>query len=262
MKTCFILVFILFSCIIGYSQVNTTSNITTETPNEYYLQVKQFSEFIDRFNYESDWKGNRISSDFAQKHPRKAYLSYLLNASDPRLSITSDSSYNKVCDTFFSEAVNPENPLHITLFSDQVTAKAKVSISYLGKDYGIVIYFTPEVLNDRSGKWTINKVEADCFNTMNDSLSSHFISPNSHETSFINLKRMEALSNPIFFMSTEIATDTTLQFMTEIAAGNLKIKNIEKVTYLINLSDWQITVDEFIRSNYNSGWLISNIEKL
>lgn len=89
----------------------------------------------------------------------------------------------------------------------------------------------------------------------------HFIAPNSNETSFINLKRMEQLSNPIYFMSEKVTTDTTLLFMTEVAAGRLTINHIEKVIYLISFPGWQITTEEFIRSNYNSGWLISNITR-
>ncbi|HAM97303.1 MAG TPA: hypothetical protein DCQ26_01725 [Marinilabiliales bacterium] len=237
------------------------SSITTETPDQYYLQVKQFGEFIDRFNYVSDWKGNRIGNDFEAKFPRFHYLGYLFNKEDVRQQNLADSNYRKLCNQFLREVVDPAAPQFISLFSGQVTAKALVNINYRGKNQNCTIYFLPEVLPDRSAKWVISKVETNCFKTVADSLQKYFIAPNSHETSFINLKRIEDLSNPIYFYPSTVITDTSLLFMTEVGTNRLTINNIEKVMYLITFHSWLITVKEFNRTSNNSGWLISNIEK-
>ncbi len=258
-----ILAFIaLFSSFSAWSQHLANTSISTDTPDQYYLQVKQFNEFIDRFNYSSDWKGNRITSDFKAKVPRVKYLSYLFNIEDSRLQNAADSSYRNRCNQFLSDVVNPDSPQLISLFSGQVTTKASVKISYKGKNQNCTVYFLPEVLPDRSAKWVISKVETSCFKNMDDSLKTYFIAPNSHETSFINLKRIENISNPIYFYPSSITTDTSLLFMTEVAANRLTINNIEKVTYLITFPNWIITVEEFNRSSNNSGWLISNVELL
>ncbi len=243
------------------AQTLNNMGLSHETPNEYYLQVKQFNEFIDRFNYQSDWKGNLIDSSFAKNYPRQTYLNYLINLNDERLTIAIDSNYINRCNNFIAEVTNTKTAQYISLFSGQVIAKALVNINYLGKNKNIDIYFAPEVLNDRSAKWVIHKVETPIFNSFTDSLKRNFIAPNSHETNFINLKRLEQLSNPLYFLPTQQATDNTLLFITEVSAGRLTIKNIPKITYEISFPNWVITVEEFIRSDNNSGWLISNISR-
>ncbi len=241
------------------AQVTISTSNTIETPAEYYLNVKQFAEFIDRFNYTTDWKGNVIDQSFAEKYSRKAYIGYLLNADDKRFM--NDTAYKTLCDTFISKAVNPDKPFGISLYSNQVTAVAKVNIEYLGKPQVANISFVPEVLPDKSVKWVISSVEANCFTNISDSLLKYFISPNSHETGFINLKRIENVDNPVYYFDSNITANPTILFMTETAAKRLTIKNIEKVSYKVNFPGWKITVNEFVRIGYNSGWLISNLEQ-
>jgi hypothetical protein len=259
------LFFLLCNCITIniYSQVKPIpTSSTLQTPKEYYLQVKQFGEFVDRFNYKSDWKGNLMSEEFAKKVSRANYLAYLLNADDSRLASKTDSSYTNLCSEFIAFINSAGNPLFISLYSGQVKAQAKVNIVYAGREYFATVEFTPEILEDRSAKWTINKVETTCFAAIGDSLKVHFISPNSHETSFINIKKLNGKSDPIYFFSSKIATDPTLLFMSEVAKNRLSIKNIEKVTYLISFPGWEITVEEFNRVTSNSGWLISDIRNI
>ncbi len=265
MRRSLFLILVLLCALINIqaqTQHLVNSAITTETPDQYYLQVKQFNEFIDRFNYLSDWKGNRITSDFEAKVPRDQYLGYLFNQEDLRQQNPADSNYRNQCTQFIKDVVNPDSQNFISLFSGQVTAKALVNFNYKGKNQNGTVYFLPEVLSDRSAKWVISKVETNCFKPMADSLQKYFIAPNSHETSFINLKRIENLSNPIYFYPSTITTDTSLLFMTEVAANRLIINNIEKVIYLITFPNWVITVEEFSRTSSNSGWLISNVVKL
>jgi hypothetical protein len=241
-------------------QARITGN-TLHTPDEYYIRVKQFGEFIERFNYKSDWKGNAITEEFSKKMPRTSYILYLINAEDPRLSTSADSIYRKDCSRFISFVTDPNNPQTINLFSGQVTAWAKVNVIYGNKNYNVDVAMVPEVAADRSVKWVISKVEADCFASATDSLQQLFIAPNSHETSFINMKKISGSSNPIYFFRQSIATDPTLLFMTEVQAKRMKIQTIEQVTYHIAFPGWEITVDDFNRNTNNSGWLISNIVK-
>jgi hypothetical protein len=249
----------LFSSFSARSQHLANTSILTETPDQYFLQVKQFGEFIDRFNYVTDWKGNRIDSKFEANYPRFQYLNFLLNQEDVRLQNPVDSSYINLCNQFLCEVTHTDSSQFISLYSGMVLAKSLVNFNYQGKYQQATISFLPEVLPDRSAKWVITNVETKCFNTLQDSLKIHFIAPNSHETSFINLKRIENLSNPIYFYPASVTSDASLLFMTEIAANRLTITNIEKVIYLITFPNWLITVEEFNRNTSNSGWLISNV---
>lgn len=256
----FVVLVILSSSNIFGQQKTISGSSILQTPSEYFLQVKQFGEFIDRFNYKSDWKGRAITEEFKKKVSRASYILTLINNEDDRLINPLDSSYRVLCADFINYVTNPKQPQTIQLFSDQVVAKAKVNITYMGNAKQIGITLIPEVNADRSAKWVIDRVEADCFSSNPDSLQKHFIAPNSHETSFINIKKLNGVDDPIYLFSESMAT--TNNFLNEIAKKKVIIQNIEKVTYLITFPFWEITVEEFVRSSNNSGWLISNVRKL
>jgi hypothetical protein len=238
------------------AQNQSLSGNYIETPNEYYLQVKQFGEFVDRFNYLSDFKGNLITEDFAQKFPRPKYISFLLNKEDSK---NIEATYSERVARFINFVTNPENPKKINLYGGQVKAFAEVNFTYTGKPAKGTIELAPEILPDRSAKWVIIGITTDCFATIADSLTTHFLAPNSHETNFINIKKVSGNSSPIFFFPTTLAANPTLLFMTESAKGRIQVQNIEKVHYIIDFDNWQIRVEEFKRTCTNSGWLISNV---
>lgn len=244
------------------AQLINTSAPSNETPNEYYLQVKQFDEFLNRFNYKSDWKGNLMDEGFAAKYPRARYLSFLFNQEDNRFKNPNDSSYRKQVQQFINEITEADSQMYISLYSGQVKSHALVHVNYKGKAQLCTITLMPEVLDDRSAKWVICEVKSTFFSGFADSLKTNFIAPNSHETSFINLKRLENLSNPIFFYPQNINSDPSLLFLTEVACGRITINHIEKLSYEISFPGWVITVEEFLRNNYNSGWLISDLKKI
>lgn len=244
----------------SYGQQKDILTNTLITPKEYYLQVKQFGEFIDRFNYKSDWRGNLITDEFAKAVPRSNYIFYLINGEDSRLTNSTDSTYRVLCSEFIADVNNPNNPQIINLYSGQVKALVKVIFRYQSKLQSANLEMIPEVLTDRSAKWVIKSVETDCLASNSDSLAKHFIAPNSHETTFINLNKLNSTPDPSYFLAK--STATTLRFINEIAKKQIIIQNTEKVTYYITFPRWQITVDEFNRTSNNSGWLISNIKNL
>jgi len=259
-KLCLFLIFSITFQFASNGQSNIPEIDKLQTPTEYYLQVKQLGEFIDRFNYKTDWKGNLITEEFTSKFPRNAYLFYLINQEDQRLTNPNDSSYRVVCGEFISFIVNPSNPKEICLYSGQVKAEALVNIVCFGKDAQIKVEMIPDVLPDRSARWVINGVESSLFASNADSIKKHFIAPNSHETSFINLKKLNEADNAIYYLSNPTAN--TMIFIKGLEQKTIQIKSIEKVTFSIIFSGWIITVEEFSRSSNNSGWLISNIQKL
>lgn len=244
----------------SFGQQKDILRSTLQTPKEYYLQVKQFGEFIDRFNYKSDWKGNQITSEFAKIIPRSNYILYLFNGEDSRLINPNDSSYRVLCSEFISFVNTPNSTQIISLFSGQVKARVKANITFNSKRFTAYIEMIPEVLSDRSAKWVINNVKSDCLTFDTDSLQKNFIAPNSHETNFINLKKLNGPTDPIYFFASP--TVSTHRFINEVAKRRIAIQNTEGVTYYITFPGWEITVDEFNRNSNNSGWLISNIKRL
>jgi hypothetical protein len=253
------LLILIGNSIHSKGQQNIIPTTALQTPKEYYLQVKQFGEFIDRFNYKSDWKGNRITDEFARKVPRASYILYLMNSEDERLINPTDSSYRMLCSEFIAYVDNPSNPQAISLFSGQVKAIVKANITYNSKGHTASLEMIPEILPDRSAKWVISRVETDLFRFSPDSLQKHFIAPNSHETNFINLRKLNGTTNPYYYTSSVLTK--TILFLKEVEQKRIIIQNTEKVTYYIHFSGWEITVEEFNRNSNNSGWLISDIKK-
>ncbi len=259
-KFCLFLIFSITFQFVSNGQSKIPEIDKLQTPKEYYLQVKQFGEFIDRFNYKTDWKGKLITEEFSQKVPRTSYLFYLINQEDQRLTDPNDSSYRAICGEFIAFVTNPHHQREISLYSGHVRAEALVNIICFGKDAQIKIEMIPDVLLDQSARWVINRVESSLFATNADSIKKHFIAPNSHETSFINLKKLNEADNAIYYLSNPTAN--TMIFIKGLEQKTIQIKSIEKVTFSIIFSGWIITVEEFSRSSNNSGWLISNIQKL
>jgi hypothetical protein len=252
---------VLTASITCNGQVKHLTNTKTETPPEFYLRVKQFGEFIDRFNYISDWKGNPISKEFEEKFPRDQYIQFIINQEDDRLNNPNDSSYIKLCKEFTNYIVNPKQQIFINLFSGHIVAKAKANILYYGSAKVTYFEMIPEALPDRSAKWTIKSIDANFFKSIDDSLKTYFIAPNSHETNFINIRKLNGIENPIYYFSA-ISKDPTLLFLSELARNKIVIKNIESITYKISFTLWEIEVEEFNRTSTNSGWLISNIRRV
>lgn len=242
---------------IGASaQHPTISGLTTETPDEFYLQVKQFGEFIDRFNYLSDFKGNRITEEFSKKISRPDYINLLMNQQDPRIK---NEDYVQLCKNFIAYVTHSENPKTIHLFANNVVATAKVNITYAKQPGEAIFEFGTEVLPDKSAKWVIKKITTNFFTEILTHQTDEFLAPNSHETNFMNINKLESIPHPILLFSSEIANNTTLLFLTELAKGQIAIQSIDNVTYSVDIDHWQILVENFNRGGNNSGWLISDI---
>ena len=157
------------------SQIRVATDNSLQTPKEYYLQVKQFGEFLNRFNYKTDWKGNLITEEFSKKVPRNSYLLSLVNQDDKRLTDPNDSSYRVICSEFIAFVDNPRKPQEINLYSGQVKAEALVNIICFGKAAQVKVEMVPDVLPDRSARWVINGVESSLFAANADSIRKHFI---------------------------------------------------------------------------------------
>ena len=54
-------------------------------PRNYLIKVKQFSEFIDRFNYQKDFLNKDIGAEFKSIITRNDYILLLFNHEDKRL---------------------------------------------------------------------------------------------------------------------------------------------------------------------------------
>lgn len=224
------------------------------------VKVKQFNQFLRRFNYEEDFQGNKIDESFRLKFPRENYIGFLFNSNDQRF-VSSNAQYINLVDGFIEEVV--KNDYIITRTSPEIYVLAKCSVKFNG---------TPKVMNlilrqqESNGglKWVMHDVlNAKFLDQVKIEVPSNFIPPTSNEVNFTHLKR--AFNNPLNFedyFDEDYKKPGLLKLKTAVQSKQLTFSHVEEMKYFVlDIKGWVITVEEYNRANTNSGWLIGNLEK-
>jgi len=253
----------IFSSLIAGSQNIIKAINQTET--NFLVRTKQFNEFVDRFNYKTDFKGEETDSLFKSKISRENLINSLFDQKDPRIlskEIKISSDYKELKNEFIKE-VTTQN-LFLYKYSDNIIAEAKSKVIFKGNPYPLSVFLTQEIIDKSRVKWVINTVKSGVFNFLKtDTILIRFISPSSNETDFMNLKR--ALQDSCYlqyYAAKEYEPDNLTLFFYMLNTSALKFEYTEEVVYhIIDIPGWEITVKEFNRNEMNSGWLISDIEK-
>jgi hypothetical protein len=248
----------LFFCVLLSLCLNTFSqSYITQTPEKYYFQVKQYGEFVNRFNYKTDIAGNAIDSSF--DIPRKDYIHLLFNRLDA--SFTDSEGYNNKVKAFINDVCNLQDPQYIDKYGNEVSAVVESHVKYKNQEKDIVIVLKPIKTPDNAVKWEL--ADAILPFLLNKSDSIGFIPPNAHESNFIVLKQLlnkkKGLSQ---YASEGFEPDGLTLLLTELENGNLEILYTNKLCYFINIGHWQIKLEEFTREDKNAGWLISDLKKI
>lgn len=234
---------------------------------EMIMQVKQFDEFIDRFNYKKTPANQPIDTSFSNHISRSIYISYLFNLEDKRI-IEKDNDYLNRIEIFLADITNTKNPLYIHRFSENISIEAKGIVRHQRKEKEITILFQNKHIGSNALKWEISGIDGKAWKQFYDS-SFQFITPetnisiypNAAETNFIMLKQLFDNKKNIkaAFAPYALTNTNTAGFAQMIYNGDVEFLYIRTFKYIILLGDWQIELKNFIRKTRNSGWLISNI---
>lgn len=253
----------LFSLNLSYSQtivkpVNTNEQI-------FLVRTKQFNEFLDRFNYKTDFNGDPIDSAFVSKFPREKMLQTLFDMKDPRIN-PDDQNYSKKYVDEKADFINSvlSGNLTINKYSAKIIAEAKSLINHKGSSDKISVFLNQEVAGNNTVKWVITGVEGDIFNFLqSDTTMVRFISPSSNETDFMNLKRaLEDKDYLQYYAAKDYEHSNLPVFFYMVNSGSLKFEYVEEVTYHItDIPGWCLKIKEFNRQDMNSGWLISDVSR-
>lgn len=222
------------------------------------LRVKQFKEFVKRFNYEKDFFNQPIDDKFKNQFSRKEYTELLFNKKDTRI-IKKDSSYiflmNRFIDTIVSEN------LKISKHLENTYALSNCNIVYKGKINKINLLIKQIRTANGGYKWSILGVNATFLQIEDDKNKTAFIPPNNNELNFIALsKEFKAKKN--ISDITQNALDNQLHtFLFLIQNNYIQFKHVNTIKYFIfDIDNYVLTVEDFNRGSQNSGWLISNLE--
>ena len=121
-------------------------------PRNYLIKVKQFSEFIDRFNYQKDFLNKDIGAEFKSIITRNDYILLLFNHEDKRLDPEfEDDTYQILVNMFIREICS--DSIYIDRLSENIYAELTCKINLDGKDEEINMLLRREV--DNGLKWAI-----------------------------------------------------------------------------------------------------------
>jgi hypothetical protein len=257
---CVFFLVLSFDCLAQEIKVSNDKFLT-----EYDFRIKQFSEFISRFNFQTDIKGDKINTEFASRVSRADYVRFLFNLKDPRLNKGSQSfskEYVDLINHFVSDVVT--DSILLNRYSENIIASARTNVLYNNTPREISIYLNQEIVNKTMVKWVVASVSADFLDFMvPDTSMVRFIPPSSNELDFANLKRaMEDKSHLGDYASKSFVYDPLSVFFYNINKGSLIINYVSETNYYIfDIPGWCIKVKDFNRTDSNSGWLIDNINK-
>jgi len=259
-------VLLLMICLLAfplYGQRITGKQKPTE--DIYIARIKQFNEFVDRFNLVTDFNGNPADSVFKAKMPRGKMIPLLFDMKDPR-SLPQNAGYSvsfaRLKADFVSEVV--QKNLLLNKYSPGIIAEARSRILVNGNPQTVRIFLNQEVTEDRGVKWVILAVKgdfSDVFRT--DTTMIRFIQPTSNETDFINLKRaLEDTGYLHYYAFNGFEPDNLTLFLYLVDTGIIKYEYAEEVIYhIISIPGWYLMVRDFNRNELNSGWLITDLSR-
>ena len=229
-----------------------------------FAQTKQLTQFFRRFNGEEDAKGNKLDSNNIQYRNTRLRTEFLGILFDKKN--TSITDYLK--QQFIKDVTNDQNKKFLNFRGNDWYAEVNAVFTYQNRPVNILIYLELE----QSGlgyKWVISNVYFDSFSQLffhpnTSDKSETFLHPMSHEIDFMNLRKAFADPKLIdYYAPKDYTPDYLTLFFVKIKDGQLIYKTINNVKFhFLQIDGWYFEVNDFNRSGFNSGWLVSSMLKI
>ncbi len=260
-------VFTILLSVIIHSLPCTAQYVGTSADERMFLlRTKQFNEFLDRFNYKTNFHGEPVDSAFEVQISRERMINFLFDLADPRFDPSEDdysAEYVDEIKAFVEDVIQHDRK--IFKYSDKILAEARSRVIYKGSPVNISVFLTQEIVDRTKVKWVIKSVSGEVFNfLLTDTMYIRFIPPSSNETDFMNLKRaLEDVNYLQYYADKDYEPDYLTLFFYMINSGQMKFEYVEEIIYHItDIPGWYIKVKNFNRGDMNSGWLISGVERI
>lgn len=252
-ERCLLLIVSLMSLQSIHAQIFTT--VFDEDALQF--RVKQIDEFFARFNYETDYKGEK-PNDSANKEEHRKNLLTLFN-------LEKFSNEKQELDPILNKFVDYVINNHVKIHYEDTTwcAEAKGSLMFEGKRNDVTFLLKTERTKDVIFRWVVTEVQSPIFNSFphhsNDSIC---ISPADHGIGFMTLPEMfnynKASVGTAFAKGYQ--RDNLVVFDYLMAKGKIKMNAITKVVFHFHLKNIRFDVERIEKDKgYNQGWLINNI---
>ncbi len=243
------------------------SNNDGAKENHFIYEVKEIDEFFERFN---DEPGSFIRAVYKAHHTkfnidRQRLIRSLFNYEN----MSWDSS---MVNKFISEVTNKKRPIYINFSGGNWYAELTCKFRYNSSFIEIPIIMKIEMTQNKGSKWMIVAVGPSTLKSnmvvaemAQSKIKTKFISPTSHGTNFVSLKRAfedrENLSD--YFENAYLKRSNMLEFYNAILNREIEFENVTKIKYhFLVAGKWIFTVEDFTRETLNSGWLINQMQKV
>ena len=250
---------ITFVALTLLSSYNISAQIFTSVIDETALQfrVKQVDEFFARFNYDTDYKGDKpvrpINYDDYKRN-----LMTLLNVD----KFTDGDSLDTVACSFIDYVV--KNNLKIHYEDSTWIAEARGEIVYEGKKEDVVYILQTEKVKGVIYRWVVKDVQSTIFNLYpqlpKDTIT---ISPAEHGIGFMTIPETFNLNKKVVGTAfSKKYSRNRLAVLDFLAATNkIRFGSIKKITYHFHLPNVNFDVEHIEKDKgYNQGWLINKIQ--
>src|SRR5512145_768309 len=120
----------------------------------FLARTKQFTEFLDRFNYRTNFNGEKIDSAFKIKFPRERVISALFDAKDPRTDKSGKeffAPYSLLKEEFIKDVLSGNKQIY--RYSENIVAQARSKVLVNGNPKTISIFLTQEIVGKDMVKW-------------------------------------------------------------------------------------------------------------
>ena len=225
--------------------------------------VKQYEEFIERFNFDTDAV---IVRWFQENYPgheldRDMLIRSLFNLEAPEWD-------PQIVDEFIQQVMDQDDPIYLNFYDNNWYAEVSCLFEYNRRQYPGSLILQSKKYGNNSSKWQIVTVVAD-FLPDDDDIGplptprnpEKILSPVSHATDFAALHRaFKDLHNLPNYFSEDHISPKLYVFLREMMKGSLCLEAVKDVTYhLLQIDDWIVSLKYYNRNLPNSGILIKDI---
>jgi hypothetical protein len=277
-STALFLIFLVF----GFNHINAQSlgsNNTTSDPffssNGFSMdgeiftwKVKLLDQFIHRFNFTQNIKGDRIElpADSITERRKDSIFNACYLSTRTKMVLSLFDFEREWPDTglvrqFTSDICSKNIEIHLS--DRKWEAWVTSVVEFDGKKDSLLLIMQNVQTGSDAAKWVIKNASAK-FLEQPINYNKYFIQPLAHETNFIELSKTFSSGENISD-ATEASENWSPLRLLEYYTALKKIKYLytSNITYhFYHYPGYEFIVDELIRAQKNSGWLITDIRKI
>ena len=240
-----------------YVSSNAQSLPDTELKENFAAQVKSIDEFICRFN------GSESHPSISDTVDNRMLNLIALFDYDIDHSGLSDEDFKDSLQYFVNRIVESNTMLSIK--DSLLYAESSTIVLYKGNKKSIKLYLQCEEFYDNQLRWAIVGAKGLAEAGIIETESYRQISPVEHELHFMSLDETLNLNSDsvMGYRGKDVKIDELSVLFALLMEEELKIDIVEKLTiYCFEVPDFMFTINENVKRNQNSGWLISSITKI